>query len=236
MKDQIMIDLETMGSNPNAAIVAIGAVRFDMNPKSLVAIGEDTLYLNVDLQDCMDHGLKVDGKTIMWWLKQSDQAREVLQHGWHKLPQALDILSSFSRGIQGVWCHKTFDTIILDNAYRTLGRSTPWKYRDVLDLRTIDRFFLPGESVDDPDWVPHYAVSDAWHQALRLRNKLADPKVREFVEVLRSTEDMAQPNSKVVNLDISKADCPHCDWVLACRDDREAWDARDSHIRKEHHD
>ena len=34
----IMLDLETMGTGPNAAIVAIGAVAFDLQARHLIAM------------------------------------------------------------------------------------------------------------------------------------------------------------------------------------------------------
>lgn len=54
----IMLDLETMGNGPDAAIIAVGACKFD-------TIGVlDTYYCVVDLTSSLNAGLKVDGIPI----------------------------------------------------------------------------------------------------------------------------------------------------------------------------
>ncbi len=68
----IMLDLETMGNGPDAAIIAVGACKFDT-----IAV-LDTYYCVVDLTSSLNAGLKVDGDTILWWLKQSDDARKAI--------------------------------------------------------------------------------------------------------------------------------------------------------------
>ena len=56
-----MIDLETMSTSANAAIVAIGACTFDRD------FGvDDKFYVSVDLETCIKKGFGIDGSTIMW--------------------------------------------------------------------------------------------------------------------------------------------------------------------------
>jgi len=68
----VMLDLETMGKKSNAAIVSIGAVEFDIETGKT---GRE-FYKVVDLQSCLDLGLKVEASTIYWWLMQSEAARK----------------------------------------------------------------------------------------------------------------------------------------------------------------
>ena len=70
-KNNIMVDLETMATHPNAAIVAIGAVRFMEDL-------QDSFYQEVDLQSSIRAGLDVDGATVNWWLMQEEAAREAI--------------------------------------------------------------------------------------------------------------------------------------------------------------
>jgi len=69
-----MIDLETMSTRPNAAIVAIGAVAFNF---ATLEIGPK-FYTVIDLRSAQDVGLHVDGDTVLWWLQQNDAARSQL--------------------------------------------------------------------------------------------------------------------------------------------------------------
>ena len=73
----LMLDLETMGTKSNSAIISIGAVEFN------IQTGETgrEFYRNISLQSCIDIGLKVDADTIMWWMQQSDAARNSLIGG-----------------------------------------------------------------------------------------------------------------------------------------------------------
>jgi len=70
----VMLDLETMGTGPNAAIVAIGAVEFDLQTGT---VGE-RFYRVADLESSVECGGVIDASTVMWWLKQSDEARAAL--------------------------------------------------------------------------------------------------------------------------------------------------------------
>lgn len=72
--NHLMIDLETMGNKPAAPIVAIGAVFFEPESGEMGA----ELYVAVDLSSAMDQGAKPDGDTILWWLKQSAEARAAI--------------------------------------------------------------------------------------------------------------------------------------------------------------
>ena len=72
--NDLMIDLESMGKKPNAPIVSIGAVFF--NPLT-GELGQE-FYMAVSLESAMDQGAVPDGDTILWWLKQSSEARSAI--------------------------------------------------------------------------------------------------------------------------------------------------------------
>lgn len=69
--NNLMIDLETMGKNKDAPIVSIGAVFFTPETGD---IGQE-FYTVVSLESAMGQGATPDGDTILWWLKQSSEAR-----------------------------------------------------------------------------------------------------------------------------------------------------------------
>ena len=52
----VMLDLETMGNGPHAAIIAIGAVKFDTQAQE---IGEK-FYTVIDLESAVAHGGVMD--------------------------------------------------------------------------------------------------------------------------------------------------------------------------------
>ena len=66
-----MVDLETMGNGPDAAICSIGAIRFnpDAHPST-----DAEFYTHVDLQSAQGDGGQIDAATVLWWMAQSAHA------------------------------------------------------------------------------------------------------------------------------------------------------------------
>ncbi len=155
-----MIDLETMGTVSNSAIVSIGAVKF--TNKIL-----DSFYCNVDLQSCIDVGLKCDGDTILWWLKQSKQARFSLSINPNTLQEALVSLSNWMGQCYEVWGNgATFDNVILSNAYFAVGLPQPWHWTKDRCYRTVRN--LHPNITHTRKGVYHNALDDAIYQAEHL--------------------------------------------------------------------
>ncbi|HDG1673032.1 TPA: 3'-5' exonuclease [Kluyvera cryocrescens] len=170
--NHLMIDLETMGTKPNAPVVAIGAVFFDPLSGEL---GPE-YYTAVNLASAMEQGAVPDGNTIIWWLKQSPEARSAIcVDDALPIAAALSELSHFiNRNTDPkflkVWGNgATFDNTILRSAYERAGHPCPWQFWNDSDVRTI---VLLGRQVGfDPkrempfDGVAHNALADARHQA-----------------------------------------------------------------------
>jgi len=169
----VMLDLETMGTGSTAAVVAIGAVKFDPYGK----IGETgdpddreytDFYMPVDLQSAIDLGSKVDGATVMWWLGQSDEARGRLKEG----ENIHRVLNEFTIWFGGkslpTWGNgSAFDCVVLRNAYLATGVYPPWGFRDERCYRTL-RVVLPEETYVPPV-LAHDALEDAKAQATHLQ-------------------------------------------------------------------
>lgn len=164
------LDLETLGKGPTATIIGIGAVPFDIDT-GVVYPDEDSFYTAVDPSTCMKFGLLPDGDTIMWWLRQSDEARLAVQDGTG-IQQACIALAEFMApedydGNVSVWGNgAAFDNVILASAFRETGIAQPWTYkhdmcgrtlRALRDLVGVDLTYGAPES----DAVAHHALHDA---------------------------------------------------------------------------
>ena len=174
----VMCDLETMGNRSNAAIIAIGAVKFDPVRKQIT----DRFYSRVDLQSCLDAGLTVDGSTIMWWLQQPEAARAEFKGKLPSLKLALDGFTAWMTRIPADKGHEhvfgngaTFDNVILTNAYNALKMERPWSYKGDRCYRTI-RSLYPDVPFKDFG-TAHRADHDAEAQALHLMEIW--PKLRQ---------------------------------------------------------
>ena len=165
----IMIDLETLGTDQDSIFITIGAVVFD------VSTGEmgEKLSVNIDWQTCIDAGRTFSADTIKWWLKQSDNARAgIMQTNVSRLLEALIKLQNFICNVDGaiVWGNgATFDISILEHAYKNSKLSeAPWKYYNVNDCRTVVRL-AKQIGVYKKDFpflgIEHNALDDAIYQA-----------------------------------------------------------------------
>lgn len=175
MTRHIMIDLETMGKGPRSAIAAIGAVEFDPYGQGL---GSE-LYHRVDLASSVAAGLVIDADTVVWWLKQSEEARAELTNENNvplhfALYELADMISGADRADTStiVWANGTsFDFPILAHAYRACGMSQPWQYFNERDWRTVRKI---GPNIAfERTGTHHNALADACHQALHLQLVMA---------------------------------------------------------------
>ena len=177
-----MVDLETMGRGSRAAIVSIGAIAFDPWSAELLAsepYGDNTFYLRVDLR--LQPEREFDGDTILWWLRQSDEARRALGVGDQVSPQHVCRVWDewlFNNQVDTLWCYgASFDFPILSSFWeqyrdrqlkRGLFRADPVTYKRRFDLRTLAAF-IPRDLWPTREGIAHNAFHDAAHQAKLLR-------------------------------------------------------------------
>jgi exodeoxyribonuclease VIII len=161
---EIMLDLETMGTASDAAIIAIGAVAF--SDEGILS----EFYATVDLQDSVNNGLKMDPATVMWWLQQSSSAREQFAKPGNPLVHTLEDFSEWVRsagGIPVVWGNGAdFDNVILGNAYLAVNKPRPWSFWNNRCYRTL-KSLAPNIPYVRPV-IAHHALHDARAQALHL--------------------------------------------------------------------
>lgn len=164
MRNNVMVDLETLGKKPGCVISTIGAVRF-----SATGIHHE-FYTSIDAQSCVDVGLTMDVSTVLWWMKQSDDARKELTDP-RRLPMPLvEALTAFTEWVGSnpvIWGNgATFDNTILAAAYDACGMHAPWEFWNDACYRTARRMF-PG--IDRPrPGIAHHALYDARAQAEHL--------------------------------------------------------------------
>lgn len=161
--NHVMLDLETMGNGPSAAIVAIGAVRFGDG------VTGDEFYERVNLESSLAIGLKMDASTVLWWMQQSDAARaELYRRDGCPIELALEKFAAWLPPLDAqVWGNgASFDNVILNTAYRFAGKEGPWKFWNDRCYRTI-KALHPHIKVEQRG-THHHALDDARSQARHL--------------------------------------------------------------------
>ena len=166
--DHLMIDLETMGKNPDAPIISIGAIFFDPQTGD---VGPE-FSKTIDLETA---GGVIDRDVIKRWLKQSREAQSAIMTDEIPLDDALLQLREFIDENSGeffvqVWGNgANFDNTILRRSYERQGITCPWRYYNDRDVRTIVEL---GKAIDFDartaipfEGERHNALDDARYQA-----------------------------------------------------------------------
>jgi exodeoxyribonuclease VIII len=164
----IMLDLETMGNGPNAAIVAIGATCFNIIDETVGSC----FYETIDLESSVAGGGVMDASTVLWWLKQSDLARKDIIYGREPIESALELFTGWISENMGeerviMWGNgAAFDNVILASAYRRHNLLQPWDFRNDRCYRTIKN--LNPEIKMQRRGTKHNALDDAISQTEHL--------------------------------------------------------------------
>ena len=161
---ELMVDIETLGTGYNSAIVSIGAVFFDFETGE---IGPKFLE-RISIKDSLERGFEVDGDTIEWWLQQDKAAQEHLLVNPISVPNALTGFvmwwQQHASNNCNVWGNgATFDNVLLTNAFNRCGMERPWAFWSDMDVRTL--VHLSG--IKRPRTVAgtaHTPIDDCMHQ------------------------------------------------------------------------
>ena len=173
-KAHVAIDLETLSTSPAAVMLSIGAVAVCESTGTRLQFYAAT---SVDSQP----GRKTDASTLIWWDKQSTEARKALDYAHSEdcppLSQALDQLTDWLGKLgetHDVYVYgngSDFDIGILNHAYKEISNFVPWDFRKVRDMRTLRDICLRLGLEDQIKagvprvGVAHNALDDAQFQA-----------------------------------------------------------------------
>ena len=103
---EVMLDLETLSTRPNAVILVIGAIKFNRgekwkdscNKKDLEKL--DFFYTRIKIDSCVKAGLHIDPSTQKWWEEQNEESKyEALTND--KRVSLKEALKSFKEWFEG---------------------------------------------------------------------------------------------------------------------------------------
>ena len=162
------VDIETLGLNPDAIVLSIGAVRWTLKG-GIIGKFHEALHLGAQ------KGRTLTPETIQFWI---DQPRNFGLDNTHRyLPStSLQHLREFiclywTSKKSTIWAQgPQFDITILEHMYKEQELPIPWEYNSVRDVRTLWKLF-PYKS-DVPNAHKHNALEDARTEALNTINIL----------------------------------------------------------------
>jgi hypothetical protein len=161
-----MIDLETLGVDPNSVILTLGALKFDPNSSENPY---QEMYFRVDVDSQTEMGRKVDNNTLDWWGKQPTEIFEEAlgEKDRISVEDMLKRINKFAVGVDVFWCQgPLFDYAILQDIYRQMGIPAPWQYWQIRDSRTL--FSLVPREKEDRTGL-HNALEDCRFQARKVQ-------------------------------------------------------------------
>lgn len=135
---EVSFDLETLSLDADAQILSIGAVKFDRTTKEI----GDHFHLIIDIG--AGHPGKVDGSTVLWWMQQSQEARdEVFGPEVARVPlsDALQQFSTFCEGVTEYWQRGDKDAQWRESSYQRCGLPPPFRFWQLNDQRTLTKAF-----------------------------------------------------------------------------------------------
>lgn len=171
----IMLDIETLGTNPDAAVISVGMCAFNQD-KGVIA--SDGWAIN-----CRDWHGEINPHTVKWWSEQNEVAREFSFNGSAPAMDVAAAILAFHAQWGGDECWANdpdFDLVILRKWWartRAPGQF-PIHYREARSCRTIYAearrlgIFYEGWGGNS---VAHHPTDDACSQAravVLIRNKL----------------------------------------------------------------
>ena len=180
----IMLDLETLGTDPNALILSMGAVAFDITDKNLTTIDPSQIkeycpHFQASFKPQEQQSIRtIDWSTVKWWMEQKPEARQRVTYPNPPADVVHEVVAQFDIWLQGVittdlkyaklWGNgSSFDCVLLESLYRDFGYVFPFKWWNFRDLRTLRD--LAG-SVPAPESVQvgieHDALDDALAQTI----------------------------------------------------------------------
>ena len=178
-----MVDIETMSTEPNAAILTIGCVLFDPrgedNEESLREHAK--LFGPISFESNEKEGRHFSASTIAWWMKQSPEAQAGLFDGHIvTLPAALEgfrrFIANASPKPTRFWAKDPdFDGVILRNAMQQFNMIFPFNFWETRSVRTTMELAYPlgGLRGDFPTigvGTAHDAVDDSIRQCLAIQH------------------------------------------------------------------
>jgi len=165
MATHAMIDIETLGTKPNAVILSVGAIKFDPFNSNEPHDGKHW-RLDVDAQTEIDREVNED--TLAWWAKQDPEIQEDAfgESGRTDVYQFMKELNGWLTGCEAVWCQgPQFDMVILENLFTQFNHHKGWAFWQIMDCRTIFNM-MPMDPRKAIQQNLHSADADAYYQAV----------------------------------------------------------------------
>jgi hypothetical protein len=173
MSSHLMVDIEGLGTGPDAAILTIAAQSFDPFGTGHY---DRHYYARITLES--QENRRIQDDTLAWWATQPEaQAEAFAEDNRIPLDQALDELYRLAWQHDYIWAQgPTYDINILEHAYKSYNKTQPWQFYRIRDSRTVLSLW-PGRPVPP---TSHHALEDTRKQIDILQQTLKHLELKEL--------------------------------------------------------
>jgi exodeoxyribonuclease VIII len=178
----IALDLETLSTREDAAIIQIGACIPVFDRQYIPVDMQESSYefeATIAYEQCITSDFHQDTQTMEWWEKQDPSTRSIVFSGQDSYIDAFDSFSFWIASLKSngadvaIWGNGSdFDNRLLSYSLDSLGYHRVWNYQNNRDLRTLKALFPLASSplgkvelITGVDERKHTALGDARYEA-----------------------------------------------------------------------
>ena len=165
----VMVDLETLGTDSNSVIISISAVAFDLSTGKTGKEFEVGINL---LEQALNGGI-IDTDTIKWWASQDEKAKKSLTNiKAETIEKALEAFNKYL--LNAVNCESNdiklwgngsgFDNVLIRNLYRRSNIKFALPYWCDNDVRTLVTLANINTRNFEFKGIKHNGIDDCKHQ------------------------------------------------------------------------
>lgn len=178
--NNLMIDIETFGTDNDAVVVSIAAIPFTHDK-----IGEKIYFNVLPISSQLEMGRNIAQETWNWWSERSVNPVSKPTLGNLLLPYMIE-LSSFILDVMDdnpdfrIWSNPPqFDIAIIEDLYQSVDLKPVWNHNHQCDVRTVKKSLGKERMADIVNEDPHNPVKDCEYQIKLVQRflKLMNPEL-----------------------------------------------------------
>lgn len=172
VRNNIVIDIETLGRRNDAAITQIGVAIADEKFNVL-----DKYQIQVHPKVWNNCDRTFTGETLLWWMSQhnaptSNKMPTHIVHSYKELVELLNrIIIKYNTEETLIWTKGTMDLFCIKDLYEHFDRELPWQFWQPRDIRTAKEFIKEWKTFENNN---HNALDDALNQLRELKANLIE--------------------------------------------------------------
>lgn len=165
VKNNIIIDIETLGRRNDAAITQVGLVIADKNFNIL-----NKFLIQVDPKAWLTCNRTFTGETLLWWMQQKNTpVSNTSTHSVYSYKELIEklklIFRMYNTSETLVWTKGSMDLFCIKDLFEYFDMELPWEFWQPRDIRTAKEFIEEWQTFENNN---HNALDDALNQLREL--------------------------------------------------------------------